>query len=471
MQHMKTVYLLIGLVASSISFGQNIESKLSGAIKSLQTDAQFKHAILSMYVVDSKTGAVVFDKNSQLGLAPASCQKVVTSASAFEILGHDYQYKTVIGYSGNIKQGALIGDLFLVASGDPTFGSWRWHETDTNAVNQKIIGILKANNIKSIDGPILIDESKWATLATPNGWTWDDIGNYYGAGARGFNWYENQFDIILRPGKNIGDPVEVIGTRPEMGFITLVNELKTGATGSGDNSVVYLPEGTPVGYLRGTIPAGKENFTITAATPYPSSPFYKTLGIFSGNNGIRMGGGRTSGNFSMLNEKMPLMTATLATITSPPLDSINYWFLKRSVNLYGEALVKTIAYEKTKFGSTDTGLNIIKDFWSNKGIERSSLHIIDGSGLSPANRVTTNALVTIMQYAKNQTWFPSFYNALPELNSIKMKDGYISGVRAFTGYVKSKDGNEYTFSFIVNNFDGSAGTVREKMWKVLDILK
>ena len=52
-----------------------------------------------------------------------------------------------------------------------------------------------------------------------------------------------------------------------------------------------------------------------------------------------------------------------------------------------------------------------------------------------------------------------------------MKDGYISGVRAFTGYVKSKDGNEYTFSFIANNFDGSAGTVREKMWKVLDILK
>jgi D-alanyl-D-alanine carboxypeptidase/D-alanyl-D-alanine-endopeptidase (penicillin-binding protein 4) len=76
-----------------------------------------------------------------------------------------------------------------------------------------------------------------------------------------------------------------------------------------------------------------------------------------------------------------------------------------------------------------------------------------------------------MQYARQQSWFPSFYYALPETYGIKMKDGYITGVRSYTGYVKSKSGTEYTFSFIVNNFDGSAGTVREKMWKLLDILK
>ena len=134
-------------------------------------------------------------------------------------------------------------------------------------------------------------------------------------------------------------------------------------------------------------------------------------------------------------------------------------------------MVKTIAYEKTLFGSADSGLAIIKDFWSRKGIEKDALKIIDGCGLSPANRVTTNALVSVMQYARQQSWFASFYNALPEMNGIKMKDGYISGVRSYTGYVKSKSGTEYSFSFIVNNFDGSPGTVREKMWKVLDLLK
>ncbi len=133
--------------------------------------------------------------------------------------------------------------------------------------------------------------------------------------------------------------------------------------------------------------------------------------------------------------------------------------------------MKTIGYEKIRSGTTDNGIKIIKEFWRKKGIDRASLKIIDGSGLSPANRVTTRSLVTIMQYAKGQSWFSSFYNDLPEINGIKMKDGYINGVRSYTGYIKSKQGIEYTFSFIVNNFDGSASSVREKMWKVLDVLK
>ena len=468
---MRLTVLTISFFICSGVIAQKIDDKLSSAIRSLEADPQFKHAMLSMYVVDSKTGSVVYDKNSQLGLAPASCQKVVTSVSAFEMLGKDYQYKTVIGYNGKIKDNMLNGNLFIAASGDPTFGSWRWHETDTQVVKQKIINALTSNKIKDINGRVVIDESKWSTQATPNGWTWDDIGNYYGAGAKAFNWYENQYDIILKPGMNIGDSVQIVTTQPKI-ETAFVNELKTGAPGSGDNSIIYLPEQGSIAYLRGTIPAGNKNFTITGAMPNADYPFIRTLAhVFDSNQITVAAGFRTTTEPGMINEKWPPMTNSLLTIASPTFDSINYWFLKRSVNLYGEALVKAIAYQKTKFGSTDTGLNIIKEFWNNKGIERSSLHIIDGSGLSPANRVTTNALVTIMQYAKNQPWFFSFYNALPELNAIKMKDGYISGVRSFTGYVKSKDGNEYTFSFIVNNFDGSAGTVREKMWKVLDILK
>ena len=148
-----------------------------------------------------------------------------------------------------------------------------------------------------------------------------------------------------------------------------------------------------------------------------------------------------------------------------------YWFLKKSINLYGEAILKTIGYEKAKNGTTDAGVKVVRDFWKSSGIEKTALKIIDGSGLSPANRVTTTALVTVMQYAKDKDWFPVFYNCLPEINGIRMKDGYINGVRSYTGFVKSKEGAEYTFSFILNNFDGSPTTVREKMWKVLDLLK
>ncbi len=52
-----------------------------------------------------------------------------------------------------------------------------------------------------------------------------------------------------------------------------------------------------------------------------------------------------------------------------------------------------------------------------------------------------------------------------------MKSGSISDVVSYTGYIKSKKGIDYTFSFIINNFDGDANNVRKKMWALLDLLK
>ncbi|MEP7256208.1 MAG: D-alanyl-D-alanine carboxypeptidase/D-alanyl-D-alanine-endopeptidase [Ferruginibacter sp.] len=470
---MKTVYLFIGLLASTFSFGQNLQARLSNAVKGLESDTQFKHAILSLYVVDSKTGKVIIDRNSQIGLAPASCQKVVTSVSAFEMLGKEYKYKTEFGYSGEIKDGYLKGSINITGYGDPTFGSWRYKNNTAEKIVDNLYSIIIDKlKIKSLDA-IYIDNSKWGSQTMPDGWIWQDMGNYYGAGCSSFNWNENQYTIKLKPGKEVGDKVEILWMKPFPG-IQLVNELTTGAKGSGDQAYIYFSPYSAIGFIRGTVPTGVDSFFISGALTDGAYPFSGALADKLYKSGCTL----TNGNYSMFNAFMNNKSYSvlkpetiLATLYSPPLDSINYWFLKKSVNLYGEAFVKTIAYEKTKSGSTDTGINIIKDFWKERGIERSALNIIDGSGLSPANRVTTNALVTVMQYARQQNWFPSFYYALPETNGIKMKDGYISGVRSYTGYVKNKTGAEYTFSFIVNNFDGNAGTVREKMWKLLDILK
>jgi D-alanyl-D-alanine carboxypeptidase/D-alanyl-D-alanine-endopeptidase (penicillin-binding protein 4) len=161
----------------------------------------------------------------------------------------------------------------------------------------------------------------------------------------------------------------------------------------------------------------------------------------------------------------------LDTYFSPRLDSINYWFLKKSINLYGEALVKTLAYEKTGTGSTEKGVALIRDFWGSHGIEASAIHLADGSGLSPQNRVTTDALVKVLQYAKTRPWYPAFYRALPEINGMRMKSGAIGGVRSYAGYQVAADGKEYVFSIIVNNYDGSSAEVIKKMFSVLNVLK
>lgn len=157
--------------------------------------------------------------------------------------------------------------------------------------------------------------------------------------------------------------------------------------------------------------------------------------------------------------------------SSPDLDSIVYWFLKRSINLYGEALTKTLGGLIKGSASTDSGVSVIQNHWSPLGITPYAMNIQDGCGLSPANRVTASTLVKVMKYARNQSWFPSFYYALPEIHGIKMKSGSIGGVVSYTGYIPSKDGTLYTFAFIINNFYGNSDAVRKKMWNLLDILK
>jgi serine-type D-Ala-D-Ala carboxypeptidase/endopeptidase (penicillin-binding protein 4) len=95
----------------------------------------------------------------------------------------------------------------------------------------------------------------------------------------------------------------------------------------------------------------------------------------------------------------------------------------------------------------------------------------DGSGLSPLNRVTTHAQAEILKFAKTRDWFAAFYNALPEYNGMKMKSGTISDVKGFCGYHTSKDGREYIFSILVNNYGGRTSSIVNKMYRVLDELK
>jgi D-alanyl-D-alanine carboxypeptidase/D-alanyl-D-alanine-endopeptidase (penicillin-binding protein 4) len=170
-------------------------------------------------------------------------------------------------------------------------------------------------------------------------------------------------------------------------------------------------------------------------------------------------------------QSWPAYTQVLDTLYSPTLDSLVYWFLQKSINLYGEALIKTLAHQAGAEGSTVDGVALLRNFWAANGIEKSALKILDGSGLSPQNRVTTQALVTALQFARQQPWFNSFYNDLPLYNNMRMKSGTIGGSKAFAGYQTSKEGTTYTFAIIINNFDGAAAAIVQKMYGVLNELK
>ena len=450
---MKLVLVLLCFLSTTFSFAQTVSEKIGMAVQSLEGDSTLKHGIIALYIIDNKTGAVVYDKNSQIGLPAGSVQKIITSVTAFELLGKDFRYRTTLSYNGIISNKVLHGDLYINGTGDPTLGSWRYESTKEEKVLDDFTKAIANAGISSISGSIF-SKAIWEGEVTPDGWIWQDLGSYYGAGARCLNWRENQYDVILYSGKDIGSGVEIAGTIPsKVEGLELLCDATAAAKGSGDNAFIYYPSEDKYFHIRGTIPVNESHFIISGSMPFPERQLIHSLKEHISKANFK--GGETK-----------VGSTVFFTHISPSLDSINYWFLKKSINLYGEALLKTIGYNKTNAGSTDSGIAIIKKFWSRIGIDKAALNMMDGSGLSPANRITANALVTVLKYAQAQSWFPSFYNALPETNAIKMKSGSIGGVLSYTGYTK-----DYTFAFIVNNYAGSNSAMKEKMWRLLDNLK
>ncbi|MET0569864.1 MAG: D-alanyl-D-alanine carboxypeptidase, partial [Pedobacter agri] len=239
---MKFLKAAIFLILLSINcFAQNRILNLEKAFNNLLADEQAKHAITSLCVLDGNTGKTLFAKNEQIGLATASTLKTITAATAFSILGKDFQFQTTLAYSGNIAaDGTLTGNLIIIGSGDPTLGSWRYQNKE-NAVLTQWVSAIQAAGIKKIDGAIIGDDSIFGSQTTPEGWVWQDIGNYYGAGTSGLAWRENQFDIHLRPGSVTIDHVRIVKTVRETPYVQIVNDLKTGAAGSGDRTYAFLP--------------------------------------------------------------------------------------------------------------------------------------------------------------------------------------------------------------------------------------
>lgn len=459
--------LVCALFQVQLVWAQTSIPKLSNAFQQLLSDPQTKHAIASICVLDALTGKQLYAKNEHIGVAPASTLKTITSATAFALLGKDFKYQTTLKYSGNIdQQGVLHGNLIISGGGDPTLGSERYPSSTAAVVLGKWVKAIQEAGITRIEGQVIGDEHIWESQGTPDGWTWQDMGNYYGAASSALSWRENQFEIKLKAGQS----VQLTRTVPEMPYLKIINELKTGSAGSGDQAYVFLAPYADLAYIRGSWAPDIKKSGVSAALPDPAyevafrlADTLKRLQILSTKPAT------TSRRMNLDQNTVPLSVKNLLTIQSVALPEIIYWLNKKSVNLYAENLLRTLAWKASKETSTSRGAQEMISYWSSKGIDKAALNILDGSGLSPANRVTSAAMAQILFLAQKESWFPEFYKSLPINNNMNLKSGTIKDVSAFAGYYQAPNGARYVIVININNYSGSG--INKKLFKVLDSLK
>ncbi|MBO5881008.1 MAG: D-alanyl-D-alanine carboxypeptidase/D-alanyl-D-alanine-endopeptidase [Paraprevotella sp.] len=138
---------------------------LTDSLHLLLQDELFSTSQVGISVYDLTDDTLLFAHNARQRMRPASTEKILTAITALEELGADYKFFTKLYIDGEIRGGALHGDVYVKGGFDPTFG-----RTDL----QGFVEALASRNIKSVKGALCADVSMKDTLKWGMGWCWDD---------------------------------------------------------------------------------------------------------------------------------------------------------------------------------------------------------------------------------------------------------------------------------------------------------
>lgn len=452
-----------------------------------------KGASFSFMAKEVKSGDILYAYDADRELTPASVLKLVTTSAILEILGEEHRFETSLEYDGKITNGVLEGNLYIKGSGDPTLGSSHFVENrsrytpDQNTFMPQWIQAITKAGIKKITGSVIADESIFDTEGIPMKWVHEDIGSYYGAGCYGISVFDNLYRLYLNTAAP-GSTPEIVETVPNMNSIKFHNYMKAAPVKTDSCYIVGAPF-VNERYLYGVIPANKERFLIRGDIPDPALFLAQYTHDCLRIEGITIEGIPSCYRIlSAENKWVKRERKILTTIYSPTLREIVRIINERSHNLFTDALLKTLGLQyKSKPGesisSMGKGIEVVKAFWQEKGLDVSSLWMYDGCGLAIANKVTASFICDLLCYMGTQSkQSETFIASLPKaglegsvVNFLKgsslqgralLKSGGMSRVRSYAGYI-TKDNKQYAVAIFVNNYSGENRLMIRNLEKLL----
>lgn len=448
----------------------NILGQTNSSVIRFIENPKLAHSSIGICIKDLN-GKELMSFNKQASLTPASVLKIVTTATALELLGDSFKYDTELFVNNEELQ-----ELIINGHGDPTLGSEYIDETSSHFLDVWIDALSRKLK-RDIPIDIKINDSYFGYKGISSKWLYEDMGNYYAAGAYGVSLFDNTYRLQFNTMKADTSPT-LIKTIPVMKDLDFTNNLHLNNTGQ-DNGYV---RGFPFSNERtlvGDIPAKKTSFVIKGDIPDPGLLLGQSIAERLIAKGYKIQGISTTRSlyFDQMyqkNLKSNIPTSTPAYIHySPTLKDIVKIVNVKSNNHYSEHLIRTIGRTTNQDIYTDPldeGINAVKTYWKSKGIETDGLHMYDGCGLAPSNRVTPEMICDILVYMYNKSpYADTFFNSLPKAgregtvrNLLKgtrleghvfVKSGSIANTQCFAGYYIN--GNQkYAFTIMVNNFNG-----------------
>ncbi len=396
-------------------------------------------------------GRTVYDDRAYKAVAPASAQKLIVAATAFDVLGPQFRFHTILAAEHAIdSDGLLAGELWLVGSGDPSFRS-----TDLEAG----VKLLALAGLRRIAGSVAVDADAMHGPELNPHWDPDDEGEDYAAAVSAISIDGDtvEFDVT---GTSPGQPAEV-EIVPESDAIQLHGSIVTSASAEDDDVTIAPQQAINTFALGGSVAPGiREKYWL----PVHRIPGYAgaVLDRILRDRGIQVERSPTV-------DPAPLDSIVLWDHPSPPLRALESHMLYVSDNHYAEQLLRAVGGERTGIATDKTGITTELQFLSERGVPVPGLRLLDGSGLADGNRVAAITLARVLSDAELRGGNASLYLLLPlggrqgtleeydfttALGRVRAKSGHITGVASLAGYVNSFHHGRLVFAFSI---DGSPG--------------
>lgn len=448
------------LAAAPARGGEAGERELGPTLRSIVEGAPLGGARTSVLVADVASGEVLYAKDADVLLNPASNVKLVTSAAALARLGPEYRFATEL-YLDRGASPSAPRTLHVRGKGDPTLVTERlW----------AIAGELAHLGVGRI-GDVVVDESFFDRERVGPGFDQESGDRSYLApsGAASLNW--NTVAVYVAPGDRRGGRGRV-EVEPASELIELENRTTT-VRANGRRRVEIASAPSAAGKQRivvtGRIPLGSRVHVTWRRIDEPALYLGHTLRRLLELRGVKASGRVRVG-------EVPSGARLVHVSESESLGEIVRRLNKTSNNFVAEQLLRTLGAEvKGGPGSWAKGVQAAEEFLAEVGIPRGAYVMKNGSGLNDTNRFSARQLVTLLRAMWSR--FPlhaEFLASLPvagrdgtirwrmegtdAVGRLRAKTGTLENVTSLSGYVESGAGRTLAFAVLVNDFPGRAGT-------------
>lgn len=452
---------------------------LQSDIKRVLADPLLKKATIALEVVRlaEKPGdcQVIYALNSRAPLTPASNMKLLTTSAALHVLTPKFRFRTML-----VRQG---DDLVIWGDGDPTLGdaelmdTFDWPQT---AVFDDWANQLKKRQITTVRN-IVVDDSIYDEQFLHPRWEKHQF-TPSGAEVGGLNFGTNTIEFTIERKGTQGN----WRTKPATSYVGVSNTTSAGSK----NTVTLsrLPASNQF-MLRGTI----DGTSVLGSTIHDPGLYAGT--VFS--DLLKSRQIAVSGEVVRDRESQKQYTAAEAStrdqfwqvlcIFETPLPAVVTRCNKESMNVYAESLSKRMGALNGEPGSWESGAKVVGDYLKMLGVDEAEFHLDDGSGLSRENAVSVNAIMRCLLHNYYSDNRQVFIDSLPIggvdgtlqkrfagslRGRVFAKTGFIANVSALSGYVRTRRGDWYAFSILMNDIpnlsNSSIKPLQDKIVEAID---